>query len=384
MSTVAFDTDAIKGELLTTLSQPPSEVGRRLQPEEILAKSLGVGVRQLRKSLSELVDEGVLVRRRGSGTYVRRMPSPGEATGGGAVSPDVLFVSNGGQTVMNGQPAKLRLGLWSDLACMQHPNHEILTGMAQEAEQLGHYLAVHSLVEQRNQPVSPQELTRRLERSPEDGYIVNAKWAELFEKTGADRQHSVIYYHSSTISVSHVPLVMFNTDEAIERAIRLLSEQGCRRIAMIGRIPARQREEAAYVTGCQLVGQTYRGTQFLDFFSPSAFQEVGQILLKGDPRPDGIYVADDHLMPGFVQTLRDLGIEAGRDLAVITLSNADVPLPEDYEWSRIEFEPRQFGRTLIQQLVQRINSSAQAVPTQALYATWQPGKTHVPAKAVLQ
>jgi GntR family transcriptional regulator len=46
--------------------------GDRLPPEVDLAKTLGVAVGTLRKALSELALRGMLERRQGSGTYVRR------------------------------------------------------------------------------------------------------------------------------------------------------------------------------------------------------------------------------------------------------------------------------------------------------------------------
>lgn len=376
MSSIAPEADPIKNGLLSTLSESPSEVGRRLQSEEMLAKSLGVGVRQVRKSLNELVDEGVLVRRRGSGTYVRRVPSAEGLPEGESVPPEVLFVGSGGHSAVNGRPAALRLGLWSDLVFMQHPNQEILAGMAYEAEQLGHSLAVHSVVQRRDQPMAKDELAARLERVSEDGCIVNARWADLFEAAETDNRSPVIYYNSSSRDVRHVPLMMFNTDEGVDRAMQILAEQGCKRIALLARAPAKKREEAAYEVACRKLRQDYRGSEFLDFFSPSVMQQVGRKVLEGSEKPDGIYVADDHLVPGFVQTLNELGLKVGRDLAVITLSNAGVPLPEGHDWSRLEFDPHQLGRTLVNCLVQTVRNSNQTVPTQAICAEWRPGQTH--------
>ncbi len=49
--------------------------GDRLPPEAELAKTLNVAVGTLRKALSELASRGLLERRQGSGTYVRRSTS---------------------------------------------------------------------------------------------------------------------------------------------------------------------------------------------------------------------------------------------------------------------------------------------------------------------
>lgn len=50
--------------------------GARLPPEVDLARDLGISVGTLRKALGELTALGLLVRRQGSGNYVRRMAGP--------------------------------------------------------------------------------------------------------------------------------------------------------------------------------------------------------------------------------------------------------------------------------------------------------------------
>lgn len=48
---------------------PPSEAGMRLKPERELAQHLGVNRMRVRRSLEQLVNKGVLVRKHGSGVY---------------------------------------------------------------------------------------------------------------------------------------------------------------------------------------------------------------------------------------------------------------------------------------------------------------------------
>ncbi|MBA3324413.1 MAG: GntR family transcriptional regulator, partial [Rhodobacteraceae bacterium] len=50
--------------------------GARLPPEVALAREFGVSVGTLRKALAELAARGLLVRRQGSGNYVRRSAAP--------------------------------------------------------------------------------------------------------------------------------------------------------------------------------------------------------------------------------------------------------------------------------------------------------------------
>lgn len=66
------------GELLhREIAAGQWKVGQRLPVEAQLARQLGVAVGTLRKSLAKLEDDGLLERRQGSGTYVKRLPEGG-------------------------------------------------------------------------------------------------------------------------------------------------------------------------------------------------------------------------------------------------------------------------------------------------------------------
>lgn len=76
--------------------------GGRLPPEAEMARDCGVSVGTLRKALAELAARGLLVRRRGSGNYVRQAARPAGvygflhlelASGGGMPSARVLEVA---------------------------------------------------------------------------------------------------------------------------------------------------------------------------------------------------------------------------------------------------------------------------------------------------
>ncbi|RKF14300.1 GntR family transcriptional regulator [Alginatibacterium sediminis] len=66
------------GELLhREIAAGQWQVGQRLPVEAQLARQLGVAVGTLRKALAKLEQEGLLERRQGSGTYVKRPPEGG-------------------------------------------------------------------------------------------------------------------------------------------------------------------------------------------------------------------------------------------------------------------------------------------------------------------
>lgn len=375
MSNVA-ESDPVTAQIAWVLSQTPSEVGWRLRPEQELASRMGVGLRQIRKSFNELVEQGVLVRRRGSGTYVQRIPTVSEpAKQVASVSPEVLFVDAEGLTKTDKQRRALHLGLWSDLSYMQHPNQEILAAMVNRAEELGHYLTVHSIVQTGHQALPTTELKHRIEAVPEDGCIVNHWWAEQFLEAAGEQARPILFYRTSSSVIRHQPLVMFNTDEAIERAAVLLHEQGCNSLGFLGQIRQKERESWIFEGACRQLGMGFTKGQFLDFLSPGELVDTGRELLEAGV--DGIYVADDHLLPGLVQTMDKMDRVPGRDVSLIVLSNQGVPLPRGHQWSRLEFSPQQLGQVLVDRLIQVIERAGHDVSSEALHATWRPGRTHL-------
>ena len=56
------------------LSQPPAHAGMRLKTVRELARMVGVSHEWMNKSLGGLVERGILVRKHGSGVYVRKVP----------------------------------------------------------------------------------------------------------------------------------------------------------------------------------------------------------------------------------------------------------------------------------------------------------------------
>ena len=79
----------LTGAITCILSRPPSSIGMRLKAEDALAEELGVNHRCLRFAMATLVADGILDRKRGSGTCVRGIPSEPPAA-----EPRVAAISN--------------------------------------------------------------------------------------------------------------------------------------------------------------------------------------------------------------------------------------------------------------------------------------------------
>lgn len=68
--------DIVYARIITSISAGDYAVGSKLPTENELADMLSVSRPIVREALSRLRDDGIVVSRRGSGTYVRRAPQP--------------------------------------------------------------------------------------------------------------------------------------------------------------------------------------------------------------------------------------------------------------------------------------------------------------------
>ena len=71
----------IHNQLKTMIEQGTWQVGQRIPPERVLAERFQVSRMTLRQAIQTLVDEGVLDRRIGSGTFVASQKVQEKMTG---------------------------------------------------------------------------------------------------------------------------------------------------------------------------------------------------------------------------------------------------------------------------------------------------------------
>jgi len=373
-------TDKITETIQYSLSLPPCESGRRLKSERELAKMFRVGESRIRSSLEQLVREGILFRRRGSGTFVRRVAKAPECIPEPMFDSAELLLSpldENGNTDIIPPKIKLHIGLWTDYSGNEPNQQTLLSALSRAVSIFGHRLTIHSVLADfdTNQRKSIPVLREEIEEDTCDGYIVTNEVGGLFRDSIQGKSVPVVYYLSGNASIEHEPFIFFNTTEAVERAINKLAKAGYQKIAMIGLEHAEKKDEQfAYEHAMSNTNLTYRQTIFTKEGVGRSMAAARQ-LLSGPSAPDAIYVSDDNVMVGVAEYLALQGLVPGVDLGVITLSNRGSSLPPGYNWSRMEFDRDKLSQVVVMNLLSLLQTANSRVNNHALHASWIPGAT---------
>lgn len=382
--------------LRTALAQPSVRVGQRLLSERKLAERLNVTHNQMRKSLLDLVEEGVLLQKRGSGTFVRRVPdlatvSAQEHEGQSlpTIHPKQILHLHAHATEHNEATRQQTtpsydIGLWWDNLTIMTPIQQlVLEGMIVRAESLGHRLSVHPMTRtDTHQPFDPQTLRQRVLAHRNDGYLCIG-WceSEFSEFLSKQMDRPVVFFNTDGQRLIAQPHVVFDMHHATQLAVHRLQQQGCQNIwdIHLDAHESRKQTQGQYASHrC-----TYHWLSLDKFDTPSVARLISQWLAKtteanpGQP-VDGIHVADDHLLAGVVEAVRAAGRLPGKDIAIISMANEGLNQPWPVGlWSQMRFNPRQLGRQAVDMLVKSIIDPKAPVPSIALRADWVPGQSHL-------
>jgi DNA-binding LacI/PurR family transcriptional regulator/biotin operon repressor len=400
MSQVTVDHNSTKHlslALRQTLSQSPSQVGMRLQSEEKLASELGIGRRQIRDAINQLVDDGVLIRQRGSGTFVRQLPKPPAQT---LEIPDrnlgasILFATDGHRSVNalrerhNGAIANkqvLHFGLWGDMHCSTETNQVTIQGIVEATQAAGHRLSLHSVISSPDKGMAAQAIADELLRHPCDGYLVTGVWSALFEEAaviaGISPDCPRVYVGGGRSSEVFEPAICPDLSQIMYRALDQFKQQGFKRLAVMlhGNIanPTMDKlheavRQYALISGCtcQVVcpPPTFAG----------GMKAVRELFAHSDPstHPQGIFVFDNRLLEGVAESLQMLDLTAGQDVGVIVLAHRGIALTDHFDWSRLEIDIIQMGRLAVQILLQQLSEPDQHPCSLMLHPRWIASQTH--------
>jgi DNA-binding LacI/PurR family transcriptional regulator len=390
MSTVIKD---ISAALMYAVATPHSKVGKRLRSEPDLAEVFAVRRHTIRQSIDVLVEKGVLIRRKGSGTFVNRIPSREELPkvctliDEGQILPRELFAecTNAAADAVRLSPASdknISVGYWSDLQVSPKTGQIFLPYLVKHIAETGNCLHMHSVVKEPDQPHAIDKLVELLRKNPSDAYLLESRWANLLIQALGKTESPVLINGSSTLEIEGMAVVMLDTNSAITRAIKIFKEQGYTRIGLLGfgdmKGHSWQAEVKAYRGAMLSEDLSYSAFQCSDATMSSSIAAARELLSRTDP-PEAIYVADDYVMIGVADYFKGQGIIPGKDLGVITFENKGVDLLMDYkhEWSRMQADPDQRASLVVNLLIDAVQNQRKVSGRYSIHPTWVAGTTHL-------
>jgi DNA-binding LacI/PurR family transcriptional regulator len=381
-----MNSDKINRILNIVFSQPPSAVGMRLSSERKLAKLFEEPQTNIHKILDEFVTKGILVRRHGSGTFIHKVSTLKRYQNdelyeeAKSLAFEILCVNPSGRKMAK---RHLKLSLWSDFVDTTNTNNLIAESICKRAEELGHSIVMRSLVKKISTPLDIEDVVEEIKKTPHDGYIVVARWGKLFQlalSMALQSEHPPIcYLMPCSYYIECEPYITLDTNDVIRRTVRLFAAEG---YSCIGMLQLREQnfllaKENVHVFKSEM---DLFGLQAVTHDLPLADCNIEDVRSAVDHflehKVEALYVADDHIVQLLSQVFDEKSMVPGRDIAVITIANKGVTLPESFEWSRFEFDLDSFGKTIVDSLLTVISTAGENMLSFSHKAIWRPGKTH--------
>lgn len=381
-------------ELEAALGESPAAAGRRLVSEPELAKICGSSRQTLRGALDRLIDAGFVVRRHGSGTYVRKvsgsealksLPKP-------SFEAESIFLKEAEEPAPHEPlPAQRRmaLGVTEELSKYNEGNKAMLSGVLERAESLGHLVKlVPELGFDKDGCEAPEGYAEALRDARCDGFIQMANSRRRFlhglREAYGERQAPPVYYvwPGSWGHEDCHPLINLDTEAAVRMAVSKMARNGRRRIALLslshGHWPEqREATELAYGRALEEAGLGFKASACVDEVSnPAQTLAAMEKLWSGAEKPDGLYVADDHFLPAAAKWLAAKSLRPGESLGVVTLSNRGRGLDSSANWSQARFSQEQTGRLAADALLRAIQTAGEELCSLAQRPQWIQGDTH--------
>lgn len=379
-----FDSHDLVASIEKTLSTPPCVAGLKLRSDREIAHSLKVNVSRVRTTMEMLEKKGYLLRKHGSGTFVRRIANTDSVLKDiTALHPSKIFKDYPFDSADKGDfrniNTKLNFGLWGDLHFTSQASQQLYASIISHINALGHEVTFNSMLRSYRDPFPVEVIADKLRQSKCDGHIVIGNCAHDFIKARGRADMSTVFFAAGNQAIFE-PTVMFDTAEAVERAFRLFVKQGYTRVAAIGLKSGQlYSKPEKYIYQKEVEQHRFDYFNFVEVpFSPAitTAMESARELLSNNKLPQAIYVADDNVLPALLEIFNSKRITPGRDIAVITLSNKGMALPEGYNWSRVEFDPAELAKEVVKKLMAGVLEGDEISASVSLHGRFVAGETH--------
>lgn len=300
--------------------------GDRLPSEVQYAKEFGVSTLTMREALAFLVQEGRIVRKRGSGTYVADRAS-GRFT---------AILSRRDAAHQNASFFFQRITReLCERARADGLPHRLYNGYGH----VGDGVPVNAFGE------NWDDLEEAIEADEVGGVIAlnadaSGRWHEAARRKGLPVVgHGRVYDHSVRISLAGL----------VQQGVEHLHGRGCRRLALIGWGGGPLTNP--FCEMLDLLGLPVREDWIRVWRHPcepgSGYHNLQEIWATPGRKPDGLVVTDEVLFDSAVPAILSLGIEVPGDLRIVRHANKGMGSFAPFPTARLEIDPGELARGML-------------------------------------
>lgn len=319
--------------------------------------------------MRRLEKHGLVERRQGSGTYLRRQ-----------LTDDLVREILGPDQQQRWPKRRViarrtyRLAFLHDQRGTEPVFQQVYSGVMSEAESQGHEVIVGpsrpSFHGQVHEDFSPN-----VYQSDADGIII---WATIrpLDYRNLDR-----IPRPYALLLSPDPLanaIGIDRDAACRQGIGQLASEGHLRIAVLEKVYENKRP--LLVRACDDLRETWDLPQLTYICGPDPAADLLKAFDSGsdDELPSAVFVSDDVYCIQVCRMFERADIQLGSDVQVISLANRGMDRALPRSVGRIEFDLEELGRLAVRRLDRRIRENGAPFPYIGLGAHFVPGEVSVP------
>lgn len=190
--------------------------------------------------------------------------------------------------------------------------------------------------------------------------------------------------HFQMFSKKHIPVISFDrmlesnscTNVLIDNrragydATRLLLDEGCRNLVHITANPRRNvyaDRLAGFKQAMEEFGLPFKEESvIINDLSQEAGSEAAKLLLQMQPRPDGVFVANDNCAVGCILSLKEKGVRIPEEIAFVGFNNDPVASVVEPNLSTINYPGHKMGQLAAQSMIDHLNGKSAILSTETI------------------
>lgn len=357
--------------ILETVSTQDVSVGQRFPNEREQSRQLGVSRDTVRRGLSWLEKYGIIERRQGSGTYLKKRVENPEIIiqniirdekrknegGVGKENDNSIYFQNVFVSESASVSNTYKIGYLSDnLSASDKVSREIMDGVCISAYEAGHHVFIGSS-RPGKEAVVYNEFSKMVYAGDCDGMIIGAtiRSHDLKNLSRIPVPYILIAGASSVITDNSL---MLDSPLALRRAVSQLVSDGHKKILVVE--PGQRHQTPSFQFLCDQLKKEM-GLPDLTFLYLCGDDFTKEIDLARFAYT-GVFFADSRFAKKCIASLASYGKKLGKDYEAITISYSNIDNDLPGELGRVEFDLFEFGHQALRSLLVRITKKNIILP----------------------